>query len=83
MSRLIDANKMKKDILDIYEQEFPTATGIFDRFVTEIVPSIINMQPTVDAVEVVRCKDCERRFTHDCPCYPQTMPEDWFCKDGW
>ncbi len=28
---------------------------------------LIDMQPTVDAVEVVRCKDCINRHTCDCP----------------
>lgn len=48
----------------------------------------INMIPPVDAVEVVRCKDCwKRNYENFCPlvsdnCYPITLPDDWFCKDG-
>ena len=30
------------------------------------VDELVNNQPTVDAVEVVRCKDCKYRNTEDC-----------------
>lgn len=62
--RPIDADKLKKDILDVYEQEFPTATGALDKFATTIVSSIISIQSTVDAVPIVRCKDC-KYFEYD------------------
>lgn len=41
-----------------------------------------------DAVPVVRCKDCKRRYeyrTGSCPyftVYGSTAPENWFCADG-
>jgi len=36
---------------------------------------------------VVRCKDCNRRGTYDCPIYvggdaDHGSPDDWFCADG-
>ena len=46
----------------------------------------INEMPTVDAVPVVRCKDCLWR--HDdssptwLPCMGRETPDDWFCADG-
>lgn len=51
--RLIDADKLLKEIRETYEYEFPTASGAFDEFVTMILPSIIKNAPTVDAVPVV------------------------------
>lgn len=37
-------------------------------------------QPTIDAVPVVRCKDCEHRHSNEfCEC----RPENAFCSDGW
>jgi len=41
----------------------------------------------VDMVEVVRCKDCKRRGTYNCPVYVggdgmYSEPDDWFCADG-
>ena len=40
-----------------------------------------------DAIPVVRCKDCKRRGTYDCPVYVGgdemcSEPDDWFCADG-
>ena len=56
----------------------------------------IKTLPTVDAVPVVRCKDCKHYLTEDveCPCnigladatpdaqYTWTPEPDWFCADG-
>ena len=41
----------------------------------------LNIQPTVDAAPVVRCKDCKHRHTFDCMCRDRTY-DDWFCADG-
>ena len=58
--RLIDANAMRDDWLENGENEY-----IYD---TNAVLDSIDSQPTVDAVEVVRCKDCIRRYdTDECP----------------
>ena len=37
--------------------------------------------------EIVRCKDCKRRGTYNCPVYVGgdgmcSEPDDWFCADG-
>ena len=55
----------------------------------------VQNQPTIDAVEVVRCKDCKHRFNgehHDNCCdvlmekvkwtFEVTVEPDWFCADG-
>ena len=57
--RLIDADDAKrtytKDMFDT-EEDF------------ERVNDVLNYAPTVDAVSVVRCKDCIRRYdTDECP----------------
>ena len=48
--------------------------------------SDINNAPTVDAVEVVRCKDCKHGqydfMTHLYWCRGKVHPSDWFCADG-
>lgn len=48
--RLIDANAMRDDWLENGENEY-----VYD---TNAVLDSIDSQPTVDAVEVVRCEDC-------------------------
>lgn len=44
----------------------------------------VNSIPTVDAVQVVRCKDCAKRGTINCNLdycgYRQS--DDWYCADG-
>ena len=48
--RLIDADAMRTDWLENGENEY-----VYD---TNAVLESIDEQPTIDAVEVVRCKDC-------------------------
>ena len=43
----IDRQAAIKEILRVYEYEYPTATGAFDEFVTNIIPNIINNLPSV------------------------------------
>ena len=50
MARLIDADTMRDDWLYNGENEY-----VYD---TNAVLDSIDSQPTVDAVEVVRCRDC-------------------------
>lgn len=51
--RPIDADALKKEILETYEHEYPTASGAFDEFASRIVPNIISNAPAIDAVPVV------------------------------
>lgn len=52
--RLVDSDNLKRQIMDVYEYEFPTASGTFDEFVTRIIPNVINNAEAVDALPVVR-----------------------------
>lgn len=38
--------------------------------------------PAVDAVEVVRCRDCKHYMTIFCTCDGCCISDDWFCADG-
>ena len=38
--------------------------------------------PTVDAVEVVRCRDCKHYMTVHCTCDGCCISDDWYCADG-
>ena len=43
------------------------------------------ISPTVDAVPVVRCKDCKKRDSWECWQHffgRIKIPDDWFCADG-
>ena len=52
--RLIDASAMRDDWLENCENEY-----VYD---TNAVLDSIDSQPTVDAVEVVRCRECKYSF---------------------
>lgn len=50
--RMIDADALKKEMLETYEHEYPTASGAFDEFASRIVPNIISNAPIIDAEPV-------------------------------
>ena len=47
---------------------------------TNYATLILREAPTVDAVEVVRCKDCKYFKTRLCE--NEDNYDDWFCADG-
>ena len=64
--RLIDANALRNRMLNYYEcvnehTSKSTYTGetLMDYEVADMIEDCIENAPTVDAVEVVRCKDCK------------------------
>ena len=86
MSRLIDADKLKQHYAwwenGTAEMTLDEAKRNFD--------AIIGVQPTVDAVEVVRCKDCEYWVETDVPIFHlcargmtiTTLNADDYCSRG-
>lgn len=73
--RLIDADGLK---VALRTEDGAKALGhsVYRLF---YVDDIIDQQPTVDAVEVVRCGECKNRFTrHQC----QGRRMDWYCASG-
>lgn len=96
MSRLIDADALKANVpntnVDMFEN-CRNCTTLCDWEVKEL----IDKQPTIDAVKVVRCKDCKFYYVFDnvdgvdfggCarPCSAIRadcwVSENWFCADG-
>lgn len=72
--RLIDADAMRQRWLEDGENEY-----VYD---TNAVLDSIDAQPTVDAVEVVRCKDCKYLgFKGLCDGVFSRKPDD-FCPYG-
>ena len=77
--RLIDANALRKVFIN-------------EECNCEMFPWAVDNAPTVDAVEVVRCKDCENRVYVDngdeigeiggCKMFKMAMPYDSFCSYG-
>ena len=80
--RLIDADAFLKDIL---------TAGIGKTIIEYSESDIGNMirkRPTIDAVPVVRCKDCKHHEDEEigmvyCPnALGGWVAENWFCADG-
>lgn len=78
MNRYIDADFMQEKA---YQMNFDRKISerelfLFNRALSEM--------PTVDAVPVVRCKDCTFHNEINCPQYYRRneLPNDWFCADG-
>lgn len=92
--RLIDADQMSVDESDAYMSAQVQITDDLKWLVNFAAHSKIQMfisdTPTVDAVPVVRCKDCE--YIHKAlygwllctagPCEGKVVLEDFYCKCG-
>ena len=99
--RLIDANALMKRFYNYYDcvNEFTSKNGyrgdtLMDYEVADMIYDCIDNAPTVDAVEVVRCKDCEYceevfddswcnyNWNYAPPSKPQLTRADGFCHNG-
>ena len=82
MSRYIDADALKRRVGELIVPEWART----------LIRTWLESAPTVDAVPVVRCKDCVHRDPEDkrCDCgghewvKGKILPvkDDWFCADG-
>ena len=81
MARLIDADKL---IVKLYQDQPMDWTGSdaeVQEFIDwELFRNMVINAPTVDAVPVVRCKDCKYFKTRLCE--NEDNHDDWFCADG-
>lgn len=59
MADYISREAAIKAINDMYEYEFPAASGPLDKFYTKFVPSTLRAIPAADVIAVVRCGACE------------------------
>lgn len=90
-NRLIDANALLKKQEDF--RIIGRNAGRMKQYLAYIVKKMVDEAPTIDAVEVVRCKDCKWGATpygdeHDgwteCTnlCGRPLMPDEGFCSYG-
>lgn len=95
--RLIDADALPRRVLKEKRFVFTTHDLLNNEYVVQTVykdlAEFINEAPTIDAVPVVRCKDCEHwdiswepengnKGDHFCPMMDLCVPPDFFCKHG-
>ena len=83
--RLIDANEVERKLriaISSWWCDSNSNAPVIARAMQDAMQRVI-YAPTVDAVEVVRCKDCGHYHENVCPiwCYTETKPDD-FCSYG-
>ena len=87
--RLIDADTIDDMVQDLNENHNSEIT----RNEYKRIIGVLYEMPTIDAVPVVRCKDCQGWQTdwipvyandgeHYCPHIDRCTGPDWFCADG-
>ena len=52
MTEYIEKNKAIKELYEVYDYEFPTASGGFDEYARVIVPNTIKNMPAADVAHV-------------------------------
>lgn len=78
MSRYIDGDALKKRVSEL----------IIPDWTRTLIRSWLDSEPTVDAVPVVRCKDCKHHEDEEmgmvyCPhIVGSWVAEDFYCADG-
>lgn len=72
MAEYIDRETALKAIREVYEYEFPTASGAFDEFATKVVPSVLKSIPAADVAPVVYCRECKYHHWEQEPCHGRT-----------
>ena len=83
MSRLIDADALREQLVWCKEQ-----AGRFDTYWDDVIERLDSL-PTIDAVPVVRCKDCIYRNDTEkgkalmwLPCEEVRKGDNWYCAEG-
>lgn len=86
--RLIDADALKIRIIEDAPGLFDGGSSITKAFILAMLESR-NATPTIDAVEIVRCKDCKHSkrmcqpwYDLVCEKHGNANTPDWFCGDG-
>ena len=83
--RLIDADALMRELMrTINTLQMMDDTETADKMMrgVHIVGNMIRNAPTIDAVEVVRCKDCRHWRTSYCVIHGDSWEETDYCSDG-
>lgn len=74
--RLIDVNKVINSMQKCLD-ESPDKKHSVGYFAFESIIECLKQEPTVDAVKVVRCRDCKHHYWEQEPCHGKTVH---YCK---
>lgn len=79
--RLIDADALEAKIMMEAPDFMDGGSSLTKAFIMAMIKTR-SVTPTVDAVQVVRCKDCKHYMTIHCTCDGCCISDDWYCADG-
>ena len=79
--RLIDANRLKEAVTTDYYEHFTRCHDTDQIALIDMVCDDIEEALTVDAVEVVRCKNCKHRYK-DSWCEYVDDDDNFYCARG-
>ena len=87
--RLIDAEEAKEILKHLLYETAMNNSGGASLMCEDIaeyrLDTWVGLIPTIDAVEVVRCKDCSRHGTKSCPIKGKikgNLAEEFYCQCG-
>ena len=81
MARLIDADALLDEFLNRYTERERGWNLVFAACeIKQDFADMISNAPTVDAVPVVRCRDC--KYFETWLCQNEDNSDNWFCADG-
>lgn len=61
----IERNEAIKELRDVYESEYPTASGAFDKYATMLVPRVLKNLPTADVIDRPKWISVEERLPEE------------------
>ena len=79
--RLIDADALAAKIMMEAPDFMDGGSSITKAFILAMVKTR-SIAPTVDAVPVVRCRDCKHKETCKITPLDTRFRDEWFCADG-
>ncbi len=82
MGRLIDIDRLCDDLVERWSIADKKKEELIRAVMADVVTPIVVSQPTVDAVPVVRCKDCHQYKPGWCYLHEINMQEHDFCSRG-
>jgi hypothetical protein len=80
--RLIDADALQAKVMMEAPDFMDGGSSITKAFIMAMIKTR-SVTPTIDAVPVIRCKDCKHILPKGfCHKHSRKVADDWFCADG-
>lgn len=81
MAEYIEREAVLEILNGLYNHHLTMGNYAADGATQDCIEAVIEA-PAADVVEVVRCKDCEFRYTKECPQFILPLDDNGFCSYG-